>query len=145
VLLAAVFTACGDDAPDMSTDAATRLQTEVAAIRDAIDSGDDAAATAQLASLRTTVVELVGTNGITPDRAIVINAAIARLEGELAGRAATTTTSGAPTTTASAVPVVTVPSTTTTSTTTSTTTTAPASEGKGKPGKGKGDKDSKDD
>jgi hypothetical protein len=140
--LLVAFTACGDDAPDMSPSAASRLQSEVAAVRDAVDSGDDATAVAQLASLRTTVVELVGTNGITPDRAIEINAAIARLEGELTARAAPSSTAPpqAPTTTVSAVPVATTVSSTTTSTTATTT-----PDGKDKPGKDKDEKKPKDD
>jgi hypothetical protein len=145
LLVLAVPVACGQDAPDMSPAAETRLQTEVAAVRDAVEAGDDAGATAQLASLRTTVVELVGTNGITADRAIEINGAIARLERELAARASATTTTAAPVTSV-AVVTTTTAATTTTSTTTPPTTTStegPPTPGEGPPkGPGK-DKDKK--
>jgi hypothetical protein len=87
--------ACGDDAGrDMSPTAVSRLDAAVREVRVAIEADDVAAATAQLTSLRTTVVELTGTGAITPDRALAINNAITQLEAQLAATMATTTTAG---------------------------------------------------
>ena len=126
----------------MSPAAESRLDAEVADIRTSIESGDDAAAGAALTSLRTTVVELVGTNLITADRALRINRAIERLDAELAARSpattttVTTTTAPPPSTTAA-----TVSTTSSTTSSTSTSTTAPELP----PGQKKKDKDDDDD
>jgi len=75
---------CGSDSTDISPRAATELDVSVATIRSAIETGDGAGARALLQDLRLTVVELTTTGGITSDRALTINQAIATLEEELA-------------------------------------------------------------
>jgi hypothetical protein len=131
VTVAVAVTACSNDpGSDMTPSAVSRLDVVVADVRSSVEAGDDEAARAHLTSLRMTVADLLVSNAITADRALVINQAIERVEHELAARAvAATTTSVAPTSTTRPAPT----------TTTSTTSTTEARRGNGK------DKDDDDD
>jgi hypothetical protein len=126
--------ACGADTAEISPSAATELDTVVAEVREAVDAGDVERARELLSALRTTVVELTTTGGVTSDRALEINQAIAALDEQLGQ---VTTTTEAPATTTEAPTTTRAPATTTTVSTT--TTDAPE-----RPGKGKG-RDDEDD
>jgi hypothetical protein len=123
---------CGSDTAEISPSAAADLDRAVEDVRVAIDGGDVERARELLDMMRTTVVELATTGGVTGDRALEINQAIVTLDEQLAQ---STTTTTPPTTTRPPATTTTRPPTTTPTTTSTTTTTKP-DPGDKKPGKG---------
>ena len=73
VVIVLAFSACGSTTDEISPSAATELEEDVAEVRAAVEAGDVARARDLLGTLRSTVVQLTTTGGITGDRALAIN------------------------------------------------------------------------
>ena len=98
-----VAVACGGHAPALTSAAASRLGTDIGAIRTAAGRGDRAAAAAALGQLRVDVVAEQSRGQITSARAQQLLADAADVEAAL-GSIPTTTTSTSTTTTSTPAP-----------------------------------------